>query len=84
MREEIVSWTRAVAMDGFEVTEFYIHSKAEPRESVDSVHLGFERRRTALRMAPIFLPDQMEDSMKMGKIISGAGRMIDSSLVILS
>lgn len=69
MRQKMVSWTRLVAMEGFEVTEFDIHSEAEPREYVDSGDMGFERRRTALRMAPIFLPDQMEDSMKMGKTV---------------
>lgn len=65
------------------MTEFYIHSEAQPREFVDSVDVGFGRRRTALRMAPIFLPDQMEESMKTGEIISGVGRTINSSSVIL-
>lgn len=49
------------------MTEFYIHSEAQPREFVDSVDVGFGRGRTALRMAPIFLPDQMEESMKTGE-----------------
>lgn len=37
MRQEMVSWTRVVAMEGFEVTEFHKHFKAEAREYVDSV-----------------------------------------------
>lgn len=63
--------------------EFYMQSEAEPREFVDSVDVGFERKRIAFRMAPIFLPDQTEQSMRMGKILSGSGKTINFTLIIL-
>lgn len=48
--------------------EFCIHFETEAREFVESVDTSFERRRSMLNIAPAFLLDQMERSMRWGKL----------------